>query len=442
MADESACRPQYVVFPSDPAGFAIDDQFYLGSSGLLVKPVVTEGATDINIYIADDEVSLSSIPFIVSYSPIPPQPYYHYSTHDLYFGAATGGATIKIPAPLGSFPALHQGGSILTRRDLVRRSAILTWKDPITLVAALDITGTSAAGSIYLDDGESYSNEKGEFVSRTFTLASSSEGSKNLVLSSRSSHPTVVSTGLDAYHPTENAWAKKIADVAVGEVIVLGLSTRPSCVRMVGREVGFNFEWIEGVAATAGRRRGGAGKRASELIVKLASQGPDGPIPHALITQDWEFGIEYGTTCEETILLPVPTGDFLCKNEGHIASSILRSRVNDGICDPECCDGSDETDGKVHCPNVCEVVGQEYRKRVEEEGRKNRVGGAIRKEYIQFGVKEKRRLEGEVGVLKVQIRSLEEREREVKKSLDIVESEEAGETERKRSSVLYERIVE
>lgn len=34
--------------------------------------------------------------------------------------------------------------------------------------------------------------------------------------------------------------------------------------------------------------------------------------------------------------------------------------------DPECCDGSDEYDGKVVCPNVCAKVGKEYRKKMAE----------------------------------------------------------------------------
>lgn len=50
-----SCRPQYVLFPDDAKGFAIDDQFYLGSTGLLVKPIVAEGATETSIYIADDQ---------------------------------------------------------------------------------------------------------------------------------------------------------------------------------------------------------------------------------------------------------------------------------------------------------------------------------------------------------------------------------------------------
>lgn len=52
-------RPQYVVFPEDEQGFGIDDQFYLGDSGVLVKPVTTEAATTTEVYISDSQVRLS-----------------------------------------------------------------------------------------------------------------------------------------------------------------------------------------------------------------------------------------------------------------------------------------------------------------------------------------------------------------------------------------------
>lgn len=366
-----------------------------------------------------------------------PQPYYHYSTHDIYFGAGTG-SHVKVPAPLGSLPALHRGGSILPRRDLVRRAATLAWRDPITLVAALDITGTTATGSLYLDDGESFSNEKGEFIWRGFTIEPVADApSKRLILRSRSLQPDSSEDGVAAYDPSGNGWAKKIADVKVGKVIVLGLLSRPSAVRHIGSGSCIGFSWTDGVAATAGRRRGGAGQRASELVFDpLTGKG--------LIVEDWEFAIEYGTRCGgvELVDRELPTGDFLCRNEGHIPASILRSRVNDGVCDPECCDGSDETDGKAHCPNRCKEVGEGYRKQVEEEGRKNRVGGAVRNDYIAFGVKEKKKLEEEVGKLSREISKLEEREAVAKVALDTIESAEAGDIERKKNSVLYQRIVE
>lgn len=49
-------RPQYVVFPKDKTGFAIDDQYYIGDSGLLVKPVVHEGETQTEVYLSDNQV--------------------------------------------------------------------------------------------------------------------------------------------------------------------------------------------------------------------------------------------------------------------------------------------------------------------------------------------------------------------------------------------------
>ena len=54
IADDS---PQYAVFPGDEAGYNVDDQYYIGDSGLLFKPVVTEGATSTDVYLADDQVS-------------------------------------------------------------------------------------------------------------------------------------------------------------------------------------------------------------------------------------------------------------------------------------------------------------------------------------------------------------------------------------------------
>lgn len=44
------------MFPKDKNGFAIDNQYYIGDSGLLVKPVTSPGATETTIYIAEDQV--------------------------------------------------------------------------------------------------------------------------------------------------------------------------------------------------------------------------------------------------------------------------------------------------------------------------------------------------------------------------------------------------
>lgn len=307
----------------------------------------------------------------------------------------------------------------------------------------MDITGTKADGSLYLDDGESFSYENGEFVWRGFQLSEQANGSKNLVLSSRSLHDKSTATSRQSYDPEQNAWAKKIDDVVVRKIVFLGLPIQPSCVKLAGSTVGLQFEWKDGLAATAGRRRGGPGKTASELIIL------DAPVR---VVKDWDIVIEFGSTpcsitpaVDHSALLISPAcqnNGFRCENVGHIPSCILPSRVNDGICDPECCDGSDETDGKVQCPNLCKSVGAEYKKKTDEEGRKRRVGASVRKEYITFGKKERAKLEAEVEQLKKEVDVLKTREATVKASLEALETAEAGDIERKKSSVLYEKIVE
>jgi alpha 1,3-glucosidase len=47
------------MFPKDPNGFDLDDQFFIGSSGLLVKPVTVKDATETTVYIPEDEVCCS-----------------------------------------------------------------------------------------------------------------------------------------------------------------------------------------------------------------------------------------------------------------------------------------------------------------------------------------------------------------------------------------------
>ena len=51
-------RPHFVAFPQDERGFSLDDQYFVGSSGLLVKPVTRKGVTEETVYLpAEDQVS-------------------------------------------------------------------------------------------------------------------------------------------------------------------------------------------------------------------------------------------------------------------------------------------------------------------------------------------------------------------------------------------------
>jgi mannosyl-oligosaccharide alpha-1,3-glucosidase len=43
-------------FPEDESGFAIEDQVYLGDTGILIHPVVKKGAESVDVYLGESEV--------------------------------------------------------------------------------------------------------------------------------------------------------------------------------------------------------------------------------------------------------------------------------------------------------------------------------------------------------------------------------------------------
>lgn len=176
-------RPQYYMHPSDEQGFAIDDQLYLGGTGLLTKPVVSEGATTSDVYIADDAK------------------YYDYFDYTVYQGA---GKRHTVPAPVDKVPLLMQGGHIIPRKDRPRRSSDLMRWDPFTLVVVLDKTG-EADGTLYVDDGETYDYEHGAYIHRRFNFKDS----------------TLSSEDLAATGPKTAAYLKTMADVRVERVVVV-----------------------------------------------------------------------------------------------------------------------------------------------------------------------------------------------------------------------------
>jgi mannosyl-oligosaccharide alpha-1,3-glucosidase len=138
-------RPNYYVHPGDEKGFGIDDQFYLGSYGLLAKPVTKEGQEGQDIYLADKEKYYD---------------YFDFWTYD-------GPGTVTVAAPLDTIPLLMQGGHIIPRRDRPRRSSGLMKYDPFTLVIVIGNSG-DAEGTLYLDDGESFDFQEGAYIHRRF----------------------------------------------------------------------------------------------------------------------------------------------------------------------------------------------------------------------------------------------------------------------------------
>ncbi|KAJ9477284.1 Glucosidase 2 subunit beta [Pseudozyma hubeiensis] len=137
-----------------------------------------------------------------------------------------------------------------------------------------------------------------------------------------------------------------------------------------------------------------------------------------------------------------PNSTFYCHNMGHIPSYIRSSRVDDGICDPECCDGSDESDGKIHCPNTCEKVGKQYRKKMTELENLRRAGGKVRDKYIADGRKEKESLEAEIAKLEVEVHVATENEARLKSELTRAETSDKAVIDAKIKTPLYAKLVD
>ncbi|KAK0545628.1 glucosidase II [Tilletia horrida] len=278
-------RPQYMMFPGDKNGFAIDDQYYLGDSGLLVKPAVKESDKSVDIYLAEE------------------QPYYHYFTHEVYFGADKG-TRVTVPAPLSSeVPLLHRGGSILPLRERDRRSAEQTWQDPFTLVIALNKPDMDpengqvrALGMLYLDDGQTYAHEKGEFVWRRLVVTEDPHANGQIVLSNvdeytvralMSANPNDVTAppAIEEYEGTDNKFGASIKHVNVDKIVILGAEKAPKQVTSDGRPLEFSFEaGSSSKPSLAKRIKGGAAGKASKLVIKK---------PDLRVIDAWQIVFEF-----------------------------------------------------------------------------------------------------------------------------------------------------
>ena len=135
--------PLFYCAPHNTETYSVDDQFFLGNSGILVKPVTDESVTEISVMLPDNEI------------------YYDYtngaSTSSYYFKQAT---TITKKIQLADIPMFLRGGSIIARKSKYRRSTALMKNDPYTLTVAPSASG-KAEGFLYVDDGESFDYKNG-----------------------------------------------------------------------------------------------------------------------------------------------------------------------------------------------------------------------------------------------------------------------------------------
>ncbi|XP_056602114.1 neutral alpha-glucosidase AB isoform X1 [Triplophysa dalaica] len=150
-------RPLWVEYPEDVATFAIEDEYLLGKD-LLVHPVTDEGAKGVTVYLP--------------------------GKHEVWFDVHTfekhdGAQSLYLPVAMSSIPVFQRGGSIICRKDRIRRSSSCMESDPYTLYVALS-SQASAEGELYIDDFHSFNYEKKEFIHRRLSFSDGTLTSRNV----------------------------------------------------------------------------------------------------------------------------------------------------------------------------------------------------------------------------------------------------------------------
>ncbi|KAF9585987.1 hypothetical protein BGW38_010628 [Lunasporangiospora selenospora] len=198
-------RPMFTEFPEDEAVFDMDDQFMVGDA-LLVKPVAKPGVTRSSVYFAGSER------------------WFELKDEDLFSSAPAaqqGPGYVEVDSPASKIPVYQRAGTIVPRKDRPRRSSKAMEKDPFTLRITINSAGESI-GKIYLDDGESFGYQSGDYVWREFNLGKVNDG---FILTSKDLKPANISKKL-------SNGIQELAALRIERLVIAGL---PSPLKKVTR---------------------------------------------------------------------------------------------------------------------------------------------------------------------------------------------------------------
>eukprot|EP01113_Clastostelium_recurvatum_P019242 TRINITY_DN2271_c0_g1_i2.p1 TRINITY_DN2271_c0_g1~~TRINITY_DN2271_c0_g1_i2.p1 ORF type:complete len:965 (-),score=270.56 TRINITY_DN2271_c0_g1_i2:59-2953(-) len=199
-------RPLWLEFPTDTNALHLDDEFLVGTA-LLVKPVSAANQMNTKVYLPGTGSKWTNL--FSSSSNGADEIWYDYLSHTKH----AGGQTLDVSTPLEKIPVFQRGGSIIPKKERVRRSSSQMTNDPYTIQIALNAKG-AAEGSLYIDDGHSFDYKKGQYHLRNFTFSDNKFKS--------------VSVG-------SNTCRECGAQAAVERVVVIGAASRPNKVTLTAK---------------------------------------------------------------------------------------------------------------------------------------------------------------------------------------------------------------
>ncbi|KAJ1734480.1 hypothetical protein LPJ61_001049 [Coemansia biformis] len=181
-------RPMWMEFPAEKGLFAEDRAFMVGPAIMVVPVTDSDAMLPVDVVFPQQEN------------------WYDLHTHELYVGPARRQFSVGLADTL----VFARGGSIVPTRERHRRSTALMRRDPFTLYVYVGRAGT-AAGKLYVDDGESYGYASGAFIERDLSFA-------NATLVSRPSARTAAGAAA-----AQASFAASMSGIRVERVVVVGL---------------------------------------------------------------------------------------------------------------------------------------------------------------------------------------------------------------------------
>ena len=169
-------KPLFFDYFAHEELLAIDDQFFVGNSGIMVKPIVQKGVKETTV-------------------TFPPKLYYDYETFALVNDDVSAITNKQVSATLDTIPIFLEGGHILFQKEKYRRSSELMSNDPYTIVIIPDENGI-AIGNLYVDDGKTFAYSNNEFLKTT--LKFTSDGLFNRPHSEGNLSATAINTNVTA----------------------------------------------------------------------------------------------------------------------------------------------------------------------------------------------------------------------------------------------------
>jgi alpha 1,3-glucosidase len=153
-------RPMLTQYPLDKNAFAIDTQYML-SDKLLVRPVQQKGASKADVYFPSKNGDKQS------------DIWYDIDDHRKIERVGVE----SVPVNQYKIPVYQRGGTIVPKKERIRRASTLMHDDPYTLIVAVD-ENKHAKGTLYIDDEKSFDYRQGQYLYLEFEF-------KDGVLSSR-----------------------------------------------------------------------------------------------------------------------------------------------------------------------------------------------------------------------------------------------------------------